>query len=439
MVGNVAIIGMPGISEPRPYVLGGKELSYIEQLNDVAVEDGSIDYVDGRTVIDFTTSFEDWEPSSDGEDVASSPPRISLRGPTTFIWAHGKDGESRMGYHGPSQRSSRVINDMMMPSGMMEGGGMMGGTSSSSSSTTYLWLVHGTLAFVAWGLLAPAAISIAITQNLPAPSRPSRIVLGRLMMIRESIVRYSGVGWLGLHFGFNMLACAITVLVFVLAVSNVKRDGSDHFDNGHSKVGLAMMVLCLHQAIGGILRPSKDPSSSSSHGDVHHDDAGGGPMDEDGIDNEDVVVGGGGGRHGTPPMKSIARQAWELLHKGLGLSLFFLGTWQMHEGMTLYHERYDNSSYVLVAGLYIAWMAIWIVVVVGGIAYRWRLSSNAGGAIDEGEKRVDTEMENFDANSQDDAFPDAGSVGVTSLAGVKKMALSREISDVINAEEHVFL
>ena len=38
-----------------------------------------------------------------------------------------------------------------------------------------------------------------------------------------------------------------------------------------------------------------------------------------------------------------------------------------------------------------------------------------------------------------DAFPDAGSVGVTSLAGVKKMALSREISDVINAEEHVFL
>ena len=123
MVGNVAIIGMPGISEPRPYVLGGKELSYIEQLNDVAVEDGSIDYVDGRTVIDFTTSFEDWEPSSDGEDVASSPPRISLRGPTTFIWAHGKDGESRMGYHGPSQRSSRVIDDIMMPSGMMEGGG----------------------------------------------------------------------------------------------------------------------------------------------------------------------------------------------------------------------------------------------------------------------------------------------------------------------------
>jgi len=28
--------------------------------------------------------------------------------------------------------------------------------------------------------------------------------------------------------------------------------------------------------------------------------------------------------------------------KCLGLSLFFFGMWQMHEGMVLYHERYKG-------------------------------------------------------------------------------------------------
>jgi hypothetical protein len=182
----------------------------------------------------------------------------------------------------------------------------------------------------------------------------------------------------------------MTIFVFSLAVSNVKRDGSDHFDNGHSRMGLAMLVLCLHQALGGILRPSKNVPSSSSHDDDVRDVV----LDEDGIANEAVDV--GAGRQGTMPIKSMTRQAWELLHKSLGLSLFFLGTWQLHEGMTLYHERYNTSSYILVVGSYVAWMGIWIVVIIGGILYRWRLLSNSGGSSgtdDNSEKKMDSEME----------------------------------------------
>jgi len=42
------------------------------------------------------------------------------------------------------------------------------------------------------------------------------------------------------------------------------------------------------------------------------------------------------------PMKSAAQQAWELMNKSLGLSLFSFGMWQMHEGLVLYHERYKG-------------------------------------------------------------------------------------------------
>ncbi len=51
------------------------------------------------------------------------------------------------------------------------------------------------------------------------------------------------------------------------------------------------------------------------------------------------------------PMMSAMQQAWELLYKSLGLSLFFFGTWQMHKGMVLYHERYKGSSYGAVTGV----------------------------------------------------------------------------------------
>jgi hypothetical protein len=456
MVGNVAVIGMPGLSEPRRYHLGGKDPSLVVALDDdnanddapPMVEGGSVDYVDGRTVIDFTTSFESWETTTTATTTTNTTTtkRMRPRGPTTFIWAHGRDGEANLGYHGPTRKSSHVIRNIATPSSSSsspsDSMGMGEGSTTALLTTTamYMWIAHGALAFVAWGMLVPLAMSIAISsRDVPPPS------LGR-----RAFVNYVGVDWLRLHVRFNVLACAITIFVFAFAVINVHREGSDHFDNGHSKVGLAMLALCLHQVIGGMLRPSKGPMSSKSshHGDVRRDDAGeeGRPMDEVGIENEDVVVIAGGGngprsRNGTPPMTSIARQSWELLHKGLGMSLFFLGTWQMHEGMTLYHERYDNSSYVVVVGLYLAWMAIWIVAVVGGIVRRWRLSSYAAGdaAVEGREKGMDTEMETLDANTHDDVPSDGRSVGVISMAGMKKMTLNRDTSAPIDVEDHVFL
>ena len=417
MIGSVAVIGMPGISEPRAYRLGGKDLSLIKGMGEGIVEGASIDFVEGRTVMDFTISFEDW---------GQNPP--TLGAPTTLIWAHGKDGTADMGYHGPDRRSSHVIEDLMIPrsdDGEEEEGGAATETTTTTSeegvrSTRSAWIAHGIAAFAAWGVLAPVAIATAVARDgLLFASVVERFE--RYKVSRVALAYFApppgggggGAGWLRVHVGSNAASCATTVVAFALAASNVSREGSGHFDNGHSRMGLAMLVLCLHQALGGILRPSKEASSPDDDDD--DDDAptvARGGTDENkvgegagerGIDNEE----GGcvdGGRRRTLPMKSATRQAWELLHKSLGLSLFFFGTWQMHEGMALYHERYDGSSYVAVAGVYLAWMSMWIVVIVGGIVYRWHLSRNGGAAVDDvgNERRIEHETEMPDVSDEGD-------------------------------------
>lgn len=388
MIGNnVAIIGRPGISEPKAYALGGKDVSAIKELSveSFVVEDATVNYVDGRTVMDFKVSFGDWGVSLDDDDVDDDgPPRIWLDGPTTFIWAHGKDGEADMGYHGPDQRSAHVIEDLMIPQGvatttttMMSEGGSMG--------SSFAWIAHGVAAFVAWGIFAPTAITTAVVRDLATPL----------------LIRHKGwfeSYWLRVHVGLNALACATTIAVFSVAVHNVNREGYDHFDNGHAKMGLAMLVLCLHQALGGLMRPSREVSSPD---DDDEDEDGGVDVDEGGIDNEEVVD----GRQRTMPMKSVTRQAWELLHKCLGVTLFFFGMWQMHEGMALYHERYDNSGYVVAVGFYVAWMSMWTVVIVGGIAYKWHLSRN-GGAVVEGDEKIKSETEMSNVSDAGDEHMD---------------------------------
>jgi hypothetical protein len=410
MIGSVAVIGMPGISEPRAYRLGGKDLSLIKgMVGEGIVEGASIDFVGGRTVMDFTTSFEIW---------GQTP--LPLGAPMTFIWAHGKDGAADMGYHGPDRRSSHVIENLMIPRSD-------DATTTTTSeeeevrSTRSAWIAHGIAAFAAWGVLAPVAIAAAVARDgLFASSVAGRFE--RCKVSRAVLAHCAppppgggGVGWLRVHVGSNAASCATTVVAFALAASNVSREGSGHFDNGHSRVGLAMLVLCLHQALGGILRPSKEASSPDEDDDDDDDDVGdvarGGTAEnevgegagERGIDNEE---GGGvdGGRRRTLSMKSATRQAWELLHKSLGLSLFFFGTWQMHEGMALYHERYDGSSYVAIAGVYVAWMSMWIVVIVGGIVYRWHLSRNGGAALDDvgNKRRIERETEMPDVSDGGD-------------------------------------
>jgi hypothetical protein len=46
-------------------------------------------------------------------------------------------------------------------------------------------------------------------------------------------------------------------------------------------------------------------------------------------------------------------------------------------------------------GVYVPWMSMWIVVIVGRIVYRWHLSRNGGAAVDSivNKRRIEHEME----------------------------------------------
>lgn len=321
--------------------------SYTHSIKEVSsrIENPNIDYVDGYTVMDFTISFADWgAPINEG-------PGISLKSPTTFIWAHGDEGEGELQYHGPNNKASHTIENLSVMTEQSLQGMTIQTTKVKSNKSA--WLAHGLMAFLAWGILAPMAISTAILRDLCLPKVPARLK-GLISKLQEN--------WLIIHISLNTLVCAITMLVFTVAVLNINHENGYHFGYAHSNMGLAMFILSFNQVLAGYLRPSPNVTVPKN-GEENNTTEGNG---EDGIDNEN-----GEEQHQVLPMKTTIRQAWELFHNVLGIALFLFGVWQMYEGIELYHMRYANSSVGAVFAFYILWMAIWCVAIVGGTTYKW--------------------------------------------------------------------
>ena len=201
MVGSHAIIGQPGISSPKSYLLDGKDIDVID-LTDSTITNPTIDFEENECIMEFTISFADW-----GAPVKSGP-GISLTDSTTFIFAHGSNGDVKLQYHGPNGKGSKTINNLLVST---EHSDLFSSTSMQQSkkkmSNKSAWLAHGILAFIAWGLLAPAAITTAIMRDIEIPDRFKKVKL-YLSKLKEK--------WLLIHITLNTLACAITMLVLLL-------------------------------------------------------------------------------------------------------------------------------------------------------------------------------------------------------------------------------
>jgi len=348
MVGSHAIIGQPGISSPKSYLFDGKDIDAIE-LTDSTITNPTIDFEENECIMEFTISFADW-----GAPVKSGP-GISLTDSTTFIFAHGSNGDAKLQYHGPNGKGSKTINNLLVST---EHSDLFSSTSMQQSkkkmSNKSAWLAHGILAFIAWGLLAPTAITTAIMRDIEIPDRFMKVKL-YLSKLKEK--------WLFVHITLNTLACVITMLVFIVAVLNVNHENGYHWLYAHNKMGLAMFILSFNQVLGGYLRPSSHPQSPEDTNSTE--------SEENGMNNENNTGEEDDGRQKIMPVKSTIRQLWELLHNVLGIALFLFGVWQLFEGMELYHMRYNNSSAGFVFGLYIIFMAIWICLIIGGSVYKW--------------------------------------------------------------------
>ncbi|KAL3941365.1 MAG: hypothetical protein SGARI_000624, partial [Bacillariaceae sp.] len=102
-----------------------------------------------------------------------------------------------------------------------------------------LWLSHGILMGIAWGIFAPLAIGAAFLRKMKALQKDAL--------------------WLTLHFYLNLSTIIFTVFGFIFAVVATQKDGStSHFQKDtHHMAGLAVFVLVIVQGIVGMFHPEK--------------------------------------------------------------------------------------------------------------------------------------------------------------------------------------
>jgi hypothetical protein len=107
---------------------------------------------------------------------------------------------------------------------------------SSADETRPLWVAHGVLMALAWGVCAPLAI-------------------GAVMLRRVSFLANGGC-WFKIHFYMNVCNVLFTSAGFFLAVAAMNKQGDDHFtENTHTKAGLAIFLVALFQFAVAFLRP----------------------------------------------------------------------------------------------------------------------------------------------------------------------------------------
>lgn len=115
-----------------------------------------------------------------------------------------------------------------------------------TETTLSLWVAHGWIMAIAWGVLGPLAIGAAILRSLV------------------------GSYWYKIHFYLNLLCVLSTIVGFSLAVAAIQMEEKPHFtrtagrgdeEQVHHIVGLAIFIIVILQSIVAYFRP---PASSAA-------------------------------------------------------------------------------------------------------------------------------------------------------------------------------
>jgi hypothetical protein len=334
MTGTGSVIGLPETGSVQKYYMSDRSLGAVQLVPDSeqTLTDTSITQNATHTVLKFTKPLRE-----DGEL------EISPTGQNTFIYAvgivnglspHIRDGAFSMqltpcigaaGYDADSLSNSVTLFE-------------------EDSSTKKLWIAHGVLMALAWGILVPLAIGSS--------------------MLRPTLSKLLPKGmWFSIHFYLNMLAMALMVASFGIAVHAINSNtvaGEDpkHFhDVTHRMVGLVIFVIAFVQAAVGMLRPGgpkvpnpptefftaspppeKDVEATverrSGHGsnmEMTLHSAEGSSTDDDSLPKAGKAV------------KSIARHIWEYKHRLTGTTLLGLSWYNCHSGLDLYALRYGDD------------------------------------------------------------------------------------------------
>jgi hypothetical protein len=335
MTGASAVIGHPDIplgpTNPGKYYMGGRTLGAVQLVPDIeqTLTDTSITQNSTHTTMKFTKRLVE-----DGELT------IDAYGRNTFIYAtgvvnglspHNHDGAFTLALTS-CQFASGGADASNVPSGLNSGLVFL----NQASSTRQLWIWHGVLMAVSWGILVPLAIGSS--------------------MLRDTLCLAPGV-WLTIHLSLNMFAILCMIVSFGIAVyaTNANTaDGEDpnHFsDLKHRTIGLVIFLLAFVQAASGMMRPS-GPKKPAAPVEVPKDveetfDMVNESSDEfertfnSNDDSSDDEVSSNGKASGG---KSVARRIWEYKHRIMGLGLLGLSWYNCDSGLELFAERYGENN-----------------------------------------------------------------------------------------------
>mmetsp|Transcript_2297 Transcript_2297/g.4884 ORF Transcript_2297/g.4884 Transcript_2297/m.4884 type:complete len:309 (-) Transcript_2297:295-1221(-) len=287
MIGSEAVIGIPG-STTLKYNLNGYTDNLVQPMpqEQQTLTDASTVFQNGQTIMKFTK-------------IMKEPGEVEiLFGDNDFLWAHGS--APALTYH--ASRSAFVLN---LSSGAAQ---------EVTAPNKGLWLAHGVILFLAWGVFVPFAVQASLLRKL---------------------LPEGGI-WFQIHRGLNTISLALFIAGFAISVATTNKEEQPHFSNPHRRMGLAMFIMAILQVIGGIVRPHNPPEGEK---------------------------------------KKPVRVGWEVGHRVLGVSLLACGFWQMYEGILLYGVKYstDESDEEAITIAYWVWISVMIaVMVLGGAFFKFR-------------------------------------------------------------------
>jgi hypothetical protein len=329
MIGNSAVIGLPdqnlGPTNPGKYFLGGHSTAAVSLMSDEAqtLTNTNITRNATHTTMKFTKRL-----------VEDDELAIDMNGENTFIYATGVANALS-----PHNRDGAFTMKLTPCAGIANGDDHNELNFLESGSSRKLWMWHGILMAISWGILVPLAIGSSL--------------------LRDTLNLPPGV-WLTLHISLNMFAILCMAVSFGIAIYLTNEKTADgvnprHFLNrNHGTIGLVIFLLAFMQAIIGMMRPN-GPKKPAAPVEIPEDIEGAAKnTTEDFVDTSDEFTNDGSdgsvGKSGSKaPVKSIARRIWEYKHRITGLSLLGLSWYNCDAGLELYAERYGADHDLSVA------------------------------------------------------------------------------------------
>lgn len=152
-----------------------------------------------------------------------------------LVWVLGESWtEAELSFSHFHFAQSRAVTRVTLDIPTGDGTGDILAAVKITSSVEAAYTAHGWLMFMGWGIMVPAGVF------------SSRF----LKHLKDGL-------WLKLHKGFMALALLLMSVGLIVVVKQTEDKHLRHFDNSHTKYGMAALCLGFLQPINAFLRPHK--------------------------------------------------------------------------------------------------------------------------------------------------------------------------------------